>query len=116
MGSHLSSPVGGRIDGGSDAQLLNMTDRSLGKPSKCTVHAEAIPYLGDAGSAILVIVRNRVPLSLSLSFSLSLSLSLSAFPSPAMSPPSGICNVDGKRRATLLRPQITESETGFGAF
>lgn len=53
---HLSSPVG-RINGRSDARLLNMTDRSLGKPSNCTVRA--IPRPGDAGSAVLVIVRNR---------------------------------------------------------
>lgn len=31
------SPRRGRTDGWSDARLLNMTDRSLGKPSKCTV-------------------------------------------------------------------------------
>lgn len=86
---HLSSPVG-RIDGGSDARLLNMTDRSLGKPSKCTVRTEAILHPGDAGSAILVIVRNRAAFL----------PPLGAFLSPAVSPPSGICNVDGKRRET----------------
>lgn len=93
----------------SNARLLNMTDRSLGKPSKCTVRAEAIPRPGDAGSAILVIVRNRAAFSpLGVRFHHRLCLRR---PEYAMSMENA-----AKRRATLLRPQITESETGLETF
>lgn len=57
---HLSSPRY-ETDGRSDGRLFNMTDRSLDKPSKCTVRTGVTRPLGgvDAGSAILVTVRNR---------------------------------------------------------
>lgn len=60
-GSRYEEEVGG--DGGG-SRLLNMTDRSLGKLSKCTVRgwpsAPPPPQRElDAGSAILVIVSKR---------------------------------------------------------
>lgn len=89
-------------------RLFNMTDRSLGKPSNCTVRAEAIPHPG--GCWVSYISYRQEPSGVLPSRRFHRRLCLRRLEYAASMENAG------KRRATLLRPQITESETGLGTF